>query len=375
MTSPRDIEICVKLDRTDFTLDVDINIPAEGLTVLFGQSGSGKTTLLRCIAGLEKSSVSNITIADSSWSDTHKSLPSYQRDIGFVFQESSLLPHLDVRGNLRFAQKRAHRTSTTKSINNSVSRKPINEEQVVEVFDLASLLHKKTHQLSGGERQRVAIARALLIQPSVLLLDEPLASLDYKRKQEILPYFEKLKDLCEIPIIYVSHSMDEVSRLADHVVILEHGRSLASGKAVDVFSDIHTPVKLQQDSGVILQGVIAERDEQWHLCRFEFTGNHGLDCGIWLNDNQQEIGSMARLRVLAKDVSITLEKQECTSILNRIPVVISEMAPDGDSMTLVKLAAGESAIIARLSNRSIHELGLAPNQSVWAQIKGAAFVP
>ena len=207
------------LDRGAFRLDVDIALPEHGITVLHGPSGSGKTTVLRCLAGLERGQ-GKVRVGGRDWQDDTGGtfLPPWQRPVGYVFQEASLFPHLDVRGNLRYAQKRAHARSA-----------PIALDAVVSLLGIGHLLDRGTHDLSGGERQRVAIARALATQPELLLLDEPLASLDRARKLEILPYLARLRDEAKVPMIYVSHQMVEIQRLCSQVVRIEDGRVAAEG--------------------------------------------------------------------------------------------------------------------------------------------------
>ncbi|MGA7303844.1 MAG: molybdenum ABC transporter ATP-binding protein, partial [Rhodothermales bacterium] len=211
------------IERDAFDMDVDLSVPAYGVTALFGPSGCGKTTLLRAIAGLERHSGGFLKVGDSIWQDQDVFLPPHRRPIGYVFQEASLFPHLSVRGNLDYGKKR---------VPDSERLLPL--DQAVALLGIEPLLERKPNSLSGGERQRVAIARALAVSPRLLLMDEPLASLDLQRKQEILPYIESLRRELEIPVIYVSHLPDEVARLADHMVLLEAGRVRASGSVQEL---------------------------------------------------------------------------------------------------------------------------------------------
>lgn len=340
---------------SEFSLDVEQTLPGAGVTALFGHSGSGKTTLLRCIAGLEQPECEMLVIDGQAW----HGLPAHRRNIGYVFQEASLFPHLSAHGNLHYAIKRG--------------RNPIDAtqfERVVELLGIGKLLQRYPDQLSGGERQRVAIARALLKSPRLLLMDEPLASLDQRRKQEVLPYLENLHEQLEIPIVYVSHSIDEVARLADHVLIMEDGRVSASGDVTEVFARTDLPLHVGDETGVILHGTVAERDEQWHLKRVTFDGGD-----LWLRDAGDAVGKAVRVRVLARDVSLALSIDDQSSILNRLPVTVSELADDEDeAMLLIRLAAGPSPLLARLTRRSAEHLGLAVGMKVWAQIKSAAMV-
>ncbi|GLQ30443.1 molybdenum ABC transporter ATP-binding protein [Litoribrevibacter albus] len=342
-----------------FDLDVDVTLPGSGITAIFGHSGSGKTTLLRCIAGLEQPSQGLLTVNGDLWQNGQTFLPTHKRPLAYVFQESSLFPHLTAKGNLNYAIKR--------------SKQPLSQDfydRVINTMGIESILSRYPAQLSGGERQRVAIARALLIQPQLLLMDEPLASLDLARKQEILPYLERLKTHFDLPILYVSHSMDEVARLADHAVTLNEGRVIAQGNLTEVFSRIDLPISYGDDTGVVIKGRIVERDEQWQLNKVEFDGG-----AVWVCDGGEAIDQQVRIRVLAKDVSLALSSHDDMSILNRIQVCIEEIHPcNGSSMSLVRLKAGDSFLIARLTNKSLHHLNLTQGSSAWAQIKSVAIV-
>lgn len=342
-----------------FSLDVDLTIPGKGITVIFGQSGSGKTTFLRCVAGLEKAKLGHLSVNGEQWQNQSLFLPTHQRPLGYVFQESSLFAHLTGQGNLDYARKR----SNVKNAN-------VLYEQVVSLMGIEPILHRYPNQLSGGERQRIAIARALLIQPRLLLMDEPLASLDSARKQEILPYLEKLRTSFDIPILYVSHSMDEVARLADHVVLLQQGKVVAQGGINDVFSRIDLPLPIGNDASVVWQGHVVERDRQWNLARISCLGGD-----LWVHDVYDKIGQQVRVRILARDVSLTLACHDDSSILNRLPVEVADIEPEGnEAEALVQLHAGDGYMIARLTRRSIDHLGLTQGSKLWAQIKSVAIV-
>lgn len=338
-----------------FSLDVEQVLPRRGVTALFGHSGSGKTTLLRCIAGLERPESEKLLVDGESW----HGLPAHRRNIGYVFQEASLFPHLTARGNLDYAIRR--------------SRKPVDASQfarVVEMLGIEHFLQRYPDKLSGGERQRVAIARALLKSPRLLLMDEPLASLDQRRKQDVLPYLENLHQQLEIPIVYVSHAIDEVARLADHVLIMQNGSVSASGDVTNVFSRTDLPLHIGDETGVILQGTVAERDDPWHLTRVHFNGGD-----LWLRDSGDTLGDTVRVRVLARDISLSLSIDDKTSILNRLKCSITEILEDKDeAMALAKLQVGTNTLLARLTRRSVAQLALRPGMTVWAQIKSAAMV-
>ena len=359
------IQACFKLidkNQQPF-LDIDTVIPSTGVTAIFGHSGSGKTSLLRCIAGLEKAQQGRLIINDTCWQNANTFLPTHKRPIGYVFQEASLFPHLNAQKNLNYAIKRAAKRAD----------QPLSSEfyqRVIDVMGIEGILDRYPSQLSGGERQRIAIARALLIQPQLLLMDEPLAALDHQRKQEILPYLERLHKSFNIPILYVSHSMDEVARLADHILVLDKGKVVAEGELTEVFSRIDLPQRLEAESGVILNGKVIEKDEQWKLMRIAFSEGH-----IWLPNSGEVLGQAVRIRVLAKDVSLALNNHDDTSIINRIPVTITDIKSDKDSaMALVRLTMGSEYVVSKLTQRSVHHLNLTLGLKVWAQIKSVAIV-
>ena len=342
-----------------FNLDVDLDLPAKGITAVFGESGSGKTTLLRCIAGLETSSHGEIRVRGVVWQRETDFIPCHQRRVGYVFQESSLFPHLNVKKNIAFGISRSPSQLDTEHYH-----------EIIELMGLASLLQQYPDQLSGGERQRAAIARALIIEPDLLLMDEPLASLDMKRKQEILPYLESVHEKLDVPIIYVTHSIDEVARLADYLVVLQEGKVIADGALKEVLSDIEHPLHLGEETGVVVEAEVQERDSEWNLIRAAFEGGE-----LWIRDGGDEIGHKIRIRILARDVSLALSEHTDTSIINRLRVKVEKIQyVVGQSMLLVSLKAGSSNIIARLSRRSAHHLNINVGMEVWAQIKGVAIL-
>ncbi len=346
------------LDYPDFALDVDLLLPGRGVSALFGHSGSGKTTLLRCIAGLEQAR-GRLRVDGETWQDGKHFLPTHQRPLGYVFQEASLFPHLSVMGNLRYGLRRVPAAARRVSL-----------DDAIELLGIGHLLARRPDRLSGGERQRVAIARALAPSPRLLLMDEPLAALDQARKQEILPYLERLHGELEIPLVYVTHSADEVAHLADHLVIMDDGRAVASGPLSETLARLDLPIRLGEETGVVLQARIAERDARWHLARAEFPGG-----SLWVKDPGRDIGAAIRLRVLARDVSLALDPHDRTSILNRLPAVVSGLSEGGHpSARLAQLQMGDSLLLCRLTARSVDALGLETGSRVWAQIKTAAII-
>jgi len=354
-----DIRARFNLNYGGFALDVDLRLPGRGVTALFGHSGSGKTTLLRCVAGLEKARGGRLEVDGETWQSDGGFLPTHKRPLGYVFQEASLFPHLSVRGNLAYGLKRVTSGPGKVSL-----------EHAIELLGIGHVLDRRPDRLSGGERQRVAIARALALSPKILLMDEPLAALDHARKQEILPYLERLHDALEIPILYVSHAPDEVARLADHIVVMEGGRAVAQGPLAETLARLDLPIRLGEDAGVVLDAVVAERDAEWHLARTEFAGG-----SVWVRDGGHATGEHVRVRILARDVSLALEHHANTSIQNILPATVEAVAVDDHpALALVRVKVGDSAIVARLTQRSATALRLAPGQPIWVQIKAVALI-
>lgn len=353
----------LKLARTDFTLDVDIELPGKGVSVFYGHSGSGKTTLLRCIAGLEQSAQGHISFNGHTWQDKARFVPTYQRPLGYVFQEASLFPHLTAEQNIHFALKRAAKANKPEANTMSLA-------DTIDLLGIQAVLKRYPGQMSGGERQRVAIARALLAKPKLLLMDEPLASLDLARKQEILPYLEQLKRELDLPIIYVSHSLDEVSRLADFLVVLNNGKVTAQGSLMDMQSSLDFPIKSGEDTGVVLEGRITERDTQWHLAKISLSSGD-----LWFRDYGLAEGEMVRIRVLARDISLSLDQQRNSSISNSFSAVVVDFRMDDhEGLVLVQLKSKEDIFIARITARSAHQLKITPGKKVWLAIKSVAIV-
>ena len=357
----KDLHIRLQLVRPDFVLDVDVPLPGQSITVLFGASGSGKTTLLRCVAGLERAATAHIRIGAQLWQDSAQGIfvPTHQRALGYVFQEASLFAHLDVRGNLEYGLRR---------VRGLPQHTPL--DAAVALLGLEALLSRKPEQLSGGERQRVAIARALCTQPQLLLLDEPLASLDPARRQDILPWLERLRRELHIPMLYVTHSVEELVRLADTLVVLQAGRVLQAGPVAAVLAQLETPVLPTEDTGALLEAQLVARDSRWHLMQVAFAGG-----SLWLRDTQHAIGTPLRLRVLARDVSIATQAPQHSSIQNLLPCVIEAMQPDAHpSQLLLRLLCGTTILLARITARAAHTLGLQTGMPVWAQVKAVALV-
>ncbi len=355
----------VQLQRSGFALNVDLRLPARGICVLHGASGSGKTTLLRCIAGLEQPQQARIEVAGEVWLDTSRQLRKavWERPLGYVFQEASLFEHLDVRGNLEYGLRRAGKLR-------DFAGSAHNLQQAIDLLGIGNLLKRRASELSGGERQRVAIARAIACQPRLLLLDEPLASLDAARKADILPWLERLRDELLIPMVYVTHAADEVARLANTVVVLDQGRASTVGPVDEVLAGATGFGLSGQDTAALLQGTVSALDTAWHLAQVSFEGGN-----VWLRDDGLAVGQRVRLRVLARDVSIATLAPLQTSIQNQLGCVVVNISADAHpSQCLVRLRCGSAIVLARITARSAHQLGLMPGQAVWAQLKSVALL-
>ena len=353
------IEAHLHLVRADFTLDVQLQLPGRGITALFGPSGCGKTTCLRAIAGLERAQ-GRVVVNGHVWQDDVKRqwLPTHQRALGYVFQEASLFAHLDTRANVEYGLKRT-----------PPARRKVPLEQTVELLGLSHLMQRRVHTLSGGERQRVAIARALATSPQLLLMDEPLSALDAQRKAEVLPYLERLQRSLDIPVLYVSHAQDEVARLAHHVVLLQAGCVVLQADTASAMAQTAHPLGPAAEAACLVQGHISAYDAQDHLSTVTFDGGQ-----LFISGAQRSLGDPVRLRVLARDVSIALQAPSASSILNRVPATITALEPDSPGHVLLRLQAGSTPLLARVSARSVRELDLQQGQPVIAQIKSVALL-
>jgi len=352
------IEARFQLDRGEFALDVDLSVPARGITALFGPSGCGKTTLLRTIAGLEHCAGGYLKVGDMIWQDGDVFVPPHRRSLGYVFQEASLFAHLTVRCNLEYGIKRVPENERRVSL-----------DTAIELLGIGHLLDRKPDRLSGGERQRVAIARAVAVSPRILLMDEPLAALDLTRKQEILPYLESLHSELDIPVIYVSHSPDEVARLADQLVLIDAGRVLAAGAISDMLTRLDLPLSQGADAEALIQATVAGHEKSYGLTYLDFPGGR-----FTVAHKELPLDHSVRLRVLARDVSITLEHQFNTSILNIFPATIEEIVPTSSSQVTVRLIAGGVPMLSRVTRKSTALLDLSPGKAVYAQAKSVALL-
>jgi molybdate transport system ATP-binding protein len=352
-----EIRAVFKLALGSFALDVDFIAPAIGVTALFGPSACGKTTLLRCIAGLERAN-GTLQVNGAVWQDDTRFVPTHKRPLGYVFQEASLFPHLSVRANLEYGYQRI-----------ATSERKVPLQQVVDWLGLGSILERgDPAQLSGGERQRVAIGRALLTSPRLLLMDEPLAALDSNSKQEILPYLETLHRELDIPVFYVSHALDEVARLADHLVLMEQGRVIAGGALTETLARLDLPTAHLSDAGVVIETSLAQHDPQYHLTRLDFCSG-----SLWVEKLDHPLGSPVRVRVLARDVSIATILPHDSSISNILQARIAEICDAGPGKVNVRMTVGDTQVLlSRITHRSLDLLGLAVGMSVYAQVKSVA---
>ncbi len=353
------LKAAFKVDFPGFSLDVDLNLPASGVTVVFGPSGSGKTTLLRCLAGLEKSGY--MEMAGQVWQDENIFIPVNKRAIGMVFQESRLFPHLKVRENLLYGYKRT-----------PVDLRKLQLDEVVRVLEIEELLGRSIDKLSGGEKQRVALGRALLTSPKLLLMDEPLAALDAQRKGEIILFIRKIEKELQIPIIYVTHSMTEVLQLVDTMVILKKGRVVDCGPVAKVFSDLRLrEAKGDQLSGAVLDTSVLGHDTEFGITRLDFMGQE-------LSVPIQEIplGQGLRVHIHSKDVSLATEPPAgLTSVLNILKAKIKrigEVDPNSYSID-IELDAG-GPLLATITRKSLSNLQLKPGQPIYALIKAIKMV-
>ena len=356
------LDIAAKRRLDEFRLDVRLKVPSRGVVALFGRSGSGKTSLVNILAGLIRPERGRIMLDDIVLfdSDTGIDVPPERRRLGYVFQEDRLFPHLSVRNNLLYGHRRtAARDVTTKAT------------EIIDLLGIGHLLGRRPASLSGGEKQRVAIGRALLAHPRLLLMDEPLASLDAARKEEILPFIERLRDHLRLPIVYVTHDLGEIIRLADTVALLADGRVTGVGGVDDILgrADLRS-LTGSYETGSLIRARVESHDDRFGLTSLAFDGGHLRTTKLDL-----PIGSEIRVNIRARDVSIALTRPADISILNILAGRIVEMTPNDGNNVDVRLAFGKDqrvTISARLTAQSVHDLQLAIGRDVWALIKAVA---
>ena len=349
------LEISLRLARAGFALHADLHLPMQGTTGVFGPSGCGKSTLLRAIAGLEPAASGQVQIAGERWQAPQFRLPAHRRAVGMVFQHSALLPHLSVEGNLRYGWKRAGASMALLA-------------QWIERLQLAPLLARRPHSLSGGERQRVALARALVTAPKVLLLDEPLSALDAQRRSEILPFLETVRRDAGIPILYVTHAVEEVARLADYLVLMEAGHITSAGPALELLNRNDLPLALRDDAGVVLDAQVIDRDAHGLLALHTRAGT------LYAHGPAHPPGTPLRIRIQARDVSLALHHHDDSSLLNLLPATLETLDALPGGQVQVRLLANGTPLLARISHRSLERLQLQPGMALWVQIKAVALL-
>lgn len=352
------LDVSIEKTLGSFALKAEFRC-GPGVTALFGQSGSGKTSVVNMIAGLLRPERGRIAVDGRTLFDsaTRANVPPHRRRVGYVFQDARLFPHLTVRQNLLYGRYFSPAAGRYAAF-----------DQVVELLGIAGLLDRRPGGLSGGEEQRVAIGRALLASPRILLMDEPLASLDDARKDEILPYIERLRDQMGLPILYVSHAMDEVARLADTMVLMADGAVVAVGSVEDLSARADLPtLARRQEAGAVVHARVASHDALYGLSELHFDGG-----SLRVPRVEQSVGTAVRLRIPARDVSLSLRKPEGTSVLNVLPGRVSGIALDDGPYAEVRLVIGPTAFLARVTRLSAEELGLREGRDVYALIKSVA---
>ncbi len=354
------LQLRYQLQRGEFILDVDFQLPTTGISALFGPSGCGKTTCLRCIAGLEKPQQGLVKLGEQLWQDSSRShfVPAHQRAVGYVFQDAALFPHLNVEANLLYGYKR---------LRNKTAR--IKADAVITLLGLSALLKRSVENLSGGERQRVAIGRALLANPDLLLMDEPLSALDAASKTEIFPYLEQLHRELSIPVLYVSHSADEVARLADHIVLLEDGKVQAQGATRDIFTRLDLSLAQRPEASAIIEAQVESHDQAFSLTQLVFDDQH-----ISLPVLELDKGQPVRIIIHARDVSLALEHNTNTSILNILRAEVETLSEINPAQILVRLKIGEQTLLARITRKSASVLKITPGQQLYAQVKSVSLL-
>lgn len=333
-----------------------------GVTALFGHSGAGKSTIVNAIAGLATPDQGKISIGGTVVFEAGKTnLPPHMRRVGMVFQDARLFPHLNVARNLTYGQWAGGRHGNTKL------------DDIVELLGLENVLARSPASLSGGEKQRVAIGRALLADPAILLLDEPLASLDQNRRQDILPFLENVRDHSNIPIVYVSHDLDEVARLADTVIVLSHGKLLGYGPAIEMFARMDFgPALGRHEASTLLEGTVVEPGGSTGLATISLHPDNSPSGQLRLVSSAVSKNDRVRLRVRARDVSLALEHPGKVSIRNVIPAIVKDLHVDESSYVEVLLETHGQPLRARVTRDAMNDLGLVKGLELFALIKSAA---
>jgi molybdate transport system ATP-binding protein len=361
--------LSISLDkrRDGFRLQVAFEAPTPGIVALFGRSGCGKSTTVDLIAGLLDPDAGHVRINGTTLLDTNTNLSvsAHRRRIGYVFQDSRLFPHRSVAGNLRYGLKRAK----------GVAQR-IGFDDVVSLLGLGSLLARRPNRLSGGERQRVALGRALLSQPQLLLLDEPLASLDTARREEVLPYLEALRDRLSIPMIFVSHQFDEVLRLATHVVLLDAGKVAAQGSPSQISLEPALRAIVGPEAvGAVLDAVITSIDSEKRLAELRIAGGTlRISARDILDDGSARhgVGSGVRVQLLARDIILATQPPHALSVRNAIEGTVTDITDDDDDAALVRVDIGGDSVLSRITRAAVEALQLRRGSRVWVLIKAVS---
>lgn len=354
-----------RLQRGSFDLAVQMETTLRGITAVFGPSGSGKTSFLRCLMGLERASQGFLHFGHRVWQEEAKEIfvPPFKRSLGVVFQEGRLFDHLTVAGNLDFGWKR-----------HPEARKRISKKEIIDILELDFLLHRYPEALSGGERQRVAMGRALLTAPELLLMDEPLASVDRAGKRRILEYIRQLHQHLKLPVLYVSHDMGEIMQLADDLILMEHGRVLEMGPLGTLATCLDLPLAHTSDAGALIEAEVIGHEEAFHLTRLGF--GEGLElcvAGRSMKDAAPlALGERVRVRIFARDVSLTLDMPQRSSILNVFPAKVVALHPENSAQMMVRLDVSGIPVLALVTTKSCAVLALRSGVSLFAQVKSVA---
>ncbi len=352
------LEVAVRCQRGKFVLDVAFAAPTPGIIALFGRSGAGKSTLVNILAGLLPTDRGSIVLDGECLTDTARQvdLPAERRGIGYVFQDARLFPHLTVADNLRYGLRR--------------SQRPVKIEypRVLELLGLGTLAGRRPHQLSGGERQRVALGRALLAQPRMLLLDEPLASLDQARREELLPYLETLRDQAQIPMVYVSHQFEEIVRLATFVVVLDRGQVQSAGDLPAVALDpALRHIAGPEAVGAILRGHVASVDSTAGLANVQIGSQR-----LAVENDSLAVGDAVRLQLLARDLILATSEPTGLSVRGVLRGTIKSLQPDGERATLVAIDVEDRVLLARVTAGASRDLALRAGLPIWVLVKAVA---
>jgi molybdate transport system ATP-binding protein len=353
------LEVSVVKSLGSFELDARFQCPAKGIVALFGRSGAGKTSVVNALAGLVRPDAGRIAVGESVLFDHDAGIdvPPEKRRLGYVFQEGRLFPHYSVRGNLLYGAKRAPRDAAGVSL-----------DQVVELLGLGDLLARRPRDLSGGEKQRVALGRALLARPRLLLMDEPLASLDQPRKEEVLPFIERLRDELDLPVVYVTHAMEEIVRLADTMVLMDDGRVAATGPVEEITGKLELrPLTGRYEAGATLPVAVARHEPSDQLSVLAFDGGE-----LFVRQLDLPAGARLRVRVRARDVALALSPPQDSSMLNVLSGTVAEIGTDPGALVDLRVQVGGHALWARITKRSLRRLDVREGTPVYALIKTVA---